>query len=157
MNNLTPTHNGLPEICGSESTLLGTSRTGGKHSTPWTQGSIDFTRTRSAFAIALHMHQPLIPAGGSELKTAEIISNLADMMNHQNIGDNHNAPVFHWCYKRMGEFIPALIEEGKQPRVRLDYSGALLHGLWKMGLHDVFASLRRITCEPRYSAAVEWL
>ena len=57
----------------------------------------------------------------------------------------------------MGEFIPALMEEGKQPRVMLDYSGTLLHGLWKMGLHDVFDSLRRITCEPRYSAAVEWL
>jgi hypothetical protein len=157
MNDLTQTHDSLPDICGPEGTLLKGLRTGGKHSTLPTQSSIDFGRIKSGFAIALHMHQPLIPAGGPDLKMAEIISNLDSMMKHQNIGDNHNAPVFHWCYKRIGEFIPALIEEGKQPRVMLDYSGTLLHGLWKMELHDVFASLRRITCEPRYSAALEWL
>jgi hypothetical protein len=114
----------------------------GKRSALSTQSTIDFTRIRSGFAVALHMHQPLIPAGGSDLNTAEIVSNLDYIMNHQNIGDNHNAPVFHWCYRRMGEFIPALIEEGKQPRVMLDYSRTLLHGLWKMGLQDVFTSLR---------------
>jgi len=103
------------------------------------------------------MHQPLIPAGGSELSTARIICNLEDMMNHQDVGDNHNAPVFHWCYKRMGEFIPRLIDEGKQPRVMLEYSGTLLHGLWSMGLRDVFENLRRITRDPRYFGAVEWL
>ena len=157
MNELTQTHNGLPEICGPEKTVVETMRTDGKHSTASTQSSIDFSRIRSGFAIALHMHQPLIPAGGPDLKTAEIVSNLQDMMDHQNIGDNHNAQVFHWCYKRMSEFIPALIEEGKQPRVMLDYSGTLLHGLRKMGLRDVFDGLRRITCEARYSAAVEWL
>ena len=72
------------------------------------------------------------------------------MMDNPGIGDNHNAPVFHWCYKRMGEFVPQLVDEGKQPRVMLEYSGTLLHGLRQMGLHDVFDSLRRITCEPRY-------
>ncbi len=138
MNELTQTHNGLPEICGPEKTVVEIMRTDGKHSTASTQSSIDFSRIRSGFAIALHMHQPLIPAGGPDLKTAEIVSNLQDMMDHQNIGDNHNAQVFHWCYKRMSEFIPALIEEGKQPRVMLDYSGTLLHGLQKMGLRDVF-------------------
>jgi hypothetical protein len=157
MNDLTQTHDGLPDICGPEETLLGALGTDGRRSALSTQSSTDFTRIRSGFAIALHMHQPLIPAGGEELKTAEIVSNLQYMMEHQNIGDNHNAPVFHWCYKRMGEFIPALMDEGKQPRVMLDYSGALLHGLWKMRLHDVLDSLRRITCEPRYSGAVEWL
>ena len=157
MNDMTQTHNGLPDICGPEGTALNTVRSGCRPSTASNQSSIDFSRIKSGFAIALHMHQPLIPAGGPDLKTAEIISNLDDMMKHQNIGDNHNAPVFHWCYKRMGEFISALIEQGKQPRVMLDYSGTLLHGLSKMGLHDVFDSLRRITCEPRYSVAVEWL
>ena len=48
----------------------------------------------SAFAIALHMHQPLIPAGGPDLRTAPIISNLQWMMDNPGIGDNHNAPVF---------------------------------------------------------------
>jgi hypothetical protein len=59
------------------------------------------------------------------------------MMENQGIGDNHNAPVFVWCYKRMGEFIPQLIGEGKSPRCMLEYSGTLLHGLRKMGEHDV--------------------
>lgn len=39
----------------------------------------------------------------------------------------------------------------------LDYSGTLLHGLRHMELHDVFDSLRKITCEPEYRRAVEWL
>jgi hypothetical protein len=157
MHDLTQTQDGLPDICGSEKTLLEALRTDGKHSLSPTQRALDFTRIRSGFAVALHMHQPLIPAGGPDLTTAKIVSNLDYMLNHPNTGDNHNAPVFHWCYKRMGEFIPALIEEGKQPRVMLDYSGTLLHGLWKMGRWDVFDNLRRITCEPRYSGAVEWL
>lgn len=157
MNDLTQVNLALPDICGSEKTWLEQFPNNGKISMLPTKTSIDLTRIKSGFAIALHMHQPLIPAGSSELKTAEIVSNLHYMMEHQHIGDNHNASVFQWCYKRMGEFIPALIDEGKQPRVMLDYSGTLLHGLLKMRLHDVFDNLKRITCEPRYSPAVEWL
>jgi hypothetical protein len=48
----------------------------------------------SAFAIALHMHQPLVPAGGPGLRTAPIISNLKSMADNAGIGDNHNALVF---------------------------------------------------------------
>ena len=103
------------------------------------------------------MHQPLIPAGGSDLRTAAIISNLKHMMDHQGTGDNHNAPVFVRCYKRMGEFIPQLMDEGKEPRVMLEYSGTLLHGMRQMGLHDVFDALRRVTCDPKYRRGVEWL
>jgi hypothetical protein len=55
----------------------------------------------------------LIPAGGGDLATAAIISNLQYMMDNQGIGDNHNAPVFHWCYKRIGEFIPQLITRAR--------------------------------------------
>ena len=121
------------------------------------ESGIDFGSVKSAFAIALHMHQPLIPAGGGNLSTAEIISNLKHMMDNPGIGDNHNASVFHWCYKRMGEFIPQLVDEGKQPRVMLEYSGTLLHGLRQMGLNDVFDNLKRITCDHRYRRAVEWL
>jgi hypothetical protein len=40
------------------------------------ESGIDFGHIRSACAVALHMHQPLIPAGGGDLHTAEIISNL---------------------------------------------------------------------------------
>ena len=103
------------------------------------------------------MHQPLIPAGGHDLQSAGIISNLKYMMDNPGIGDNHDAPVFHWCYKRMGEFVPQLVDEGKQPRIMLEYSGALLHGLRHMGHNDVFDNLKRVTGESKYQGTVEWL
>ena len=148
---------GLPNICGAEPQIA--SATSARRGQPifLPESGIDFGSIKSAFAIALHMHQPLIPAGGNNLATAEIISNLQHMMDNPGIGDNHNASVFHWCYKRMGEFIPQLADEGKQPRVMLEYSGTLLHGLRKMGLNDVFDILKRITCDHRYRRAVEWL
>lgn len=144
----------LPNICGQEALIEKTLR---ERKSALPNGNIDFNNINSACAIALHMHQPLIPAGGSDLQTAEVISNLKHMMNNPGVGDNHNATVFHWCYKRMGEFIPQLIDEGKQPRVMLEYSGTLFHGLRQMGLHDVFDNLKRITCDSRYRHAVEWL
>ena len=58
---------------------------------------VDMGRIRAGFACALHMHQPLIPAGGADLRSAHIISNLKHMMNNPGEGDNHNAGVFHWC------------------------------------------------------------
>jgi hypothetical protein len=148
---------GLPNICGAESQIEAamSARRGQPVFLP--ESGIDFGGIRSAFAIALHMHQPLIPAGGGNLATADIISNLKHMMDNPGVGDNHNAPVFQWCYKRMGEFIPQLVDEGKQPRVMLEYSGTLLHGLRHMGLNDVFDNLKRITCDHRYRRAVEWL
>ncbi|MFQ5455967.1 MAG: glycosyl hydrolase family 57 [Nitrospirota bacterium] len=147
--------NGLPNICGMEEKISGIVKKTGPVFIP--DNDIDFSRVRSAFAIALHMQQPLIPAGGDNIHSAEIISNLKYMMDNQHIGDNHNAPVFQWCYKRIGEFIPQLVSEGRQPRVMLDYSGCLLHGLIQMGLNDVIDSLRTITCEPEYKRCVEWL
>jgi Glycosyl hydrolase family 57 len=147
----------LPNLSGSESQIEAALRASRGKPVFLPESRIDFGRINSAFAIALHMHQPLIPAGGSNLATAEIISNLKYMMDNPGIGDNHNAGVFHWCYKRMGEFIPQLVDEGKQPRVMLEYSGTLLHGLRHMGLNDVFDNLKRITCDHRYRTAVEWL
>ena len=79
------------------------------------------------------------------------------MFEHPDIGDNHNARVFRWCYQRMGEFIPELTDQGLRPRVMLEYSGTLLHGLRQMGANDVIDALRRITTDPRYAPAVEWL
>lgn len=143
---------GLPNLCGHETIIAGVRRQllSVADASAW-QG------VRSACAIALHMHQPLIPAGGPDLRTAEIISNLRYMMENQHIGDNHNAPVFHWCYKRMGEFIPKLLAEGCRARVMLDYSGTLLYGLRQMGLHDVFDALHPLANDPRFVPAVEWL
>src|SRR5271166_4413044 len=116
---------GLPNLCGQESLISEAITAGRKYPVFPQDGAIE--RAASTFAVALHMHQPLIPVGG-DLHSAPVISNLAWMMDHQDIGDNHNAPVFVWCYKRMGEFIGQLLGEGRQPRVMLDYSGTLLMG-----------------------------
>jgi hypothetical protein len=152
---LPETVDGLPNICGSEDQVAKAIARTGPHYLP--ECGIDFGRIRSAFSIALHMHQPLIPAGGPHLQTAPLISNLKYMMDNPHIGDNHNAPVFHWCYKRMGEFIPQLVHEGRRPRVMLDYSGCLLYGLRAMGLNDVFDSLKRVTLDCAFRSCVEWL
>jgi Glycosyl hydrolase family 57 len=148
---------GLPNICGQEDIIAQAIADGARRKLYVGAGGIDFAAIKSACAIALHMHQPLIPAGGGDLQTAELISNLQYMMENPGIGDNHNASVFHWCYKRMGEFIPQLVDEGKQPRVMLEYSGTLLHGLRKMGLNDVFETLNTITNDERYRHCAEWL
>ena len=145
----------LPEISGQEQQVY---KQAGKAKDAYrSSGGVDFGRIKSAAAVALHMQQPLIPAGGGDLQTAALISNLKYMMDNQHIGDNHNAPVFHWCYKRIGEFVPQLVGEGKQPRAMLEYSGCLWHGLIGMGAHDVIDALRRITVDPAYNRCVEWL
>jgi len=149
---------GLPNLSGEEGLIAATIAEAGAHRIYSMADSEDpFAGIQSAFTIALHMHQPLIPAGGGDLHTAALISNLRYMTEHPDIGDNHNAPVFRWCYKRMGEFIPQLIDEGAQPRVMLEYSGTLLYGLREMGAHDVLDALRAITVDARYRQAVEWL
>ncbi|MCW5699438.1 MAG: hypothetical protein KIT00_06320 [Rhodospirillales bacterium] len=148
---------GIPNIAGSEKLIEQTMKAAAKQPAFKPASTIDFGGIKAAFTIALHMHQPLIPAGGGDLRTADIISNLKDMWDNQHIGDNYNAPAFAWCYKRIGEFIPQLIGEGKQPRAMLEYSGTLLHGLRHMGQHDVIDTLKGITCNPDYRHAVEWL
>ena len=149
---------GVPNLSGEEALIAATiADTVAQRVYPMPDSADPFDGIQSAFAIALHMHQPLIPAGGGDLHTAALISNLRYMTEHPDIGDNHNASVFRWCYQRMGEFIPQLIDEGAQPRVMLEYSGTLLHGLREMGAHEVIDALRAITVDPRYRDAVEWL
>ncbi|HMO51866.1 MAG TPA: glycosyl hydrolase family 57 [Kiritimatiellia bacterium] len=149
------TAEGIPQIAGNEEAVL--RRAGQAADAYRTAGGVAFDRIKSAAAIALHMQQPLIPAGGGDLRSAAIISNLKHMMDNQTIGDNHNAPVFYWCYKRIGEFVPQLIGEGKQPRAMLEYTGCLFDGLAKMGSQDLFDALRNVTVNPDYRHAVEWL
>ncbi len=146
---------GLPPISGAEALVGERLDTADPAFLP--DSGIDFGRIRAAFAVALHMHQPLVPIGGDDLRTTAIISNLKYMMDNPQIGDNHNAPVFVSCYKRMGEFIPQLVAEGLEPRVMLDYSGTLLHGLQAMGRDDVIEALQAVTVDPRYRRCVEWL
>jgi hypothetical protein len=144
-----------PHICGREDVLQeALARTDPR---PLSDSRVDFARIKSAFAVALHMHQPLIPAGGDDLRTAALISNLQFMLEHPDVADHHNAPVFRWCYKRMAEFIPQLVREGREPRVMLDYSGCLLDGLRLLGADDVLDSLRALTCDPAHQRCVEWL
>ncbi len=146
---------GLPNLCGRED-LIAQAMT---RKPPILQpdGNSDFEHARSTFAIALHMHQPLIPAGGDDLRSAAIISNLQYMLEHPEVKDSHNATAFVQCYQRMGRFIPELVRQRKHPRVMLDYSGCLLYGLQQMGRSDVFDDLRTITCDPTYRRCVEWL
>jgi hypothetical protein len=148
---------GLPNLCGSEPTVEAAVAAGRHRPVFLDETSVDIAGIDSAFAVALHMHQPLIPAGGPELRTAAVISNLQWMLEHPGLGDNHDAPAFHWCYRRMGELIPQLLAEGTQPRIMLEYSGTLLHGLRRAGLDDVVDALRPLACDPDLRHAVEWL
>ena len=118
---------------------------------------IDFPRINAAFAIALHMHQPLIPAGEGGVADAPIVSNLEHMLRSGDDGARYNAGIYRSCYRRMGEMIPALVAKGARPRIMLDYSGCLLHGFRQMGLDDVIDALKLITCDTRYRPCVEWL
>ncbi|GAA1971888.1 glycosyl hydrolase family 57 [Catenulispora subtropica] len=145
---------GLPNLSGQEDLI--TRSLAEARSRPVFDDQLDLGRIEAAFTIALHMHQPLRPADGA-LAEAPIIGNLAWMMDHQDVGDNHNAPAFAWCYRRMGELVRQLLEEGHRPRVMLDYSGTLLHGLRQMGLDEVFDELRYLATDPRARQAVEWL
>lgn len=119
--------------------------------------NVDFKKVRSSFGIALHMHQPTIPAGDGDLRHASLVSNLQNMYENEGIGDNHNAQVFFWCYQRLSEIIPNLVKEGKSPRVMLDYSGNLLWGLRQINGGQALENLKKITCDKFYYPYVEWL
>src|SRR5262245_11022287 len=96
--------NGLPNLCGHETTVEAvTSR---REPVFLHQTNLRLDRIQSTCAIALHMQQPLIPAGGDDIRTADMISNLDHMMRNPGTGDNHNATVFAECYARMSEIIP---------------------------------------------------
>tara|TARA_B100000965_G_scaffold140359_1_gene116877 strand:- start:1267 stop:2727 length:1461 start_codon:yes stop_codon:yes gene_type:complete len=107
----------------------------------------------SAFACALHMHQPTIPAG----ENGKLISHLQYMFENISEGDNHNAEPFAQCYKRLGEIIPSLIDEGYDPKIMIDYSGNLLWGIEQMGREDIYASLKLLTSDKTIYPHVEWL
>jgi len=142
---------GLPNISGWEAEVSATVN----HSQPvfLPRTNIRIENISAACGIALHMHQPTIPAGAN----GELISNLQYMFAHPHEGDNHNAAAFADCYGRMADFIPELVEQGTNPRIMLDYSGNLLWGLEQMGRGDILEKLKRITCDPTYQPYVEWL
>ncbi|MDF5712215.1 MAG: glycosyl hydrolase family 57 [Nostoc sp. S4] len=142
---------GLPNISGWEAEVLSVVNHDAPVFLPTTNIKLD--DVNAVFAIALHMHQPTIPAGYG----GTFISNLQYMFEHPNEGDNHNAGPFAYCYSRMGEFIAELVNQGCNPRVMLDYSGNLLWGLRQMERSDILDNLKRITCDSTYQPYVEWL
>ncbi|MEE8450774.1 MAG: hypothetical protein V3R99_02635 [Thermoguttaceae bacterium] len=146
---------GLPNLCGADAQVEEV--TSACEPVFLHDTKLQLNRLQSVFSIALHMQQPLIPVGGYDLPTAEIISNLDYMMQHPDVGDNHNAPVFAECYARIGDLIPELINQGHHPRVMLDYSGELFYGLRKMGRGDVLDRLQGITCDGHLRKHAEWL
>jgi hypothetical protein len=144
-------HSALPPICGEEAALLALVREAPPIVRP--RGGRPLEHIRSAFACALHMHQPTIPAGVD----GALISHLQYMLEHPGEGDNHNAEPFAHCYRRMADLIPQLIADGCDPRIMLDYSGTLLWGFEQMGRHDILAALRFLACDPSMVPHVEWL
>ena len=117
---------GLPNISGWESQVSAVVQH--NHPVFLPQTNIRLSEVTAGFAIALHMHQPTIPAG----QQGELINNLQYMFEHPQEGDNHNADPFAYCYSRMADFIPELVSQGCNPRIMLDYSGNLLWGLRQM-------------------------
>mgnify|MGYP005665743545 FL=1 len=139
-----------PVICGREQEL----RTLMQNSTRnWPSTEHGAQGLKSAFACALHMHQPTVPAGPN----GALISHLQYMLEHPNEGDNHNAEPFAECYRRMATLIPALIREGCNPRIMLDYSGNLLWGVTQMQRRDITEALRYLACDDEMERHVEWL
>ncbi|MEM9089967.1 MAG: glycosyl hydrolase family 57 [Cyanobacteria bacterium P01_F01_bin.53] len=147
---LNDTRAGLPNICGWEETITDLVNHDDPVFLPNT--NLDISKVTAGFACALHMHQPTIPAGPNGAP----ISNLQHMFENQGDGDNHNASVFAWCYKRMGEWIPELVAKGDNPRIMLDYSGNLFWAFRQMGREDIIDDLKRL-CEPQYQPYVEWM
>jgi hypothetical protein len=141
----------LPTICGWEEEIGAIVN----HDEPiyLSTTRLNLDTINAGFACALHMHQPTIPAGWD----GSLICNLQHMFENQGIGDNHNASVFAWCYSRMGDLIPQLVNDGCNPRIMLDYSGNLLWGLVQMGRDDILNHLKLLACDPRYQPHVEWL
>jgi hypothetical protein len=145
---------GLPALSGWEKDLL-SART---RRDPVFAGRtpIRLDRVTSSFAIALHMHQPLILEDG-DLRSARVLGNLEYMMARQHVHGCHDAPAYLSCYTRIADFIRELVHAGRQPRIMLDYSGELLFGLRQMGRGDVLDNLKSVTLDDRYRGSVEWL
>lgn len=139
----------LPNLAGWEAYLPSTKRLPiTRSSQPW-----DMQQIKGVFAIALHMHQPIVPAG----ENGELISYLQYMFEHPFEGNNFNAGAFTYCYTRIADFLIAITQQGGNPRILLDYSGTLLWGLCHMGRGEILENLKRITCDSAYYFSVEWM
>jgi hypothetical protein len=141
----------LPPIAGQEHELLTLMQQPGAVAGP--SSNLRLEQLQSAFACALHMHQPTIPAGAN----GDLISHLQYMLEHPGEGDNHNAEPFAQCYRRMVDMLPALIAQGANPRIMLDYSGTLLWGFQQLNRGDILDALGRLAGDPALQPHVEFL
>ncbi len=106
----------IPPICDNEDAVM--QATSDKRESLYLSISdLNVDMVRSSFGVALHMHQPTILECSSDISSVDLISNLQFMMEHQDIGDNHNTPVFLRCYSRMSDFIRELCDQGKTPEL----------------------------------------
>ena len=140
-----------PPICGKEAEIKSIVNRFDHVSTIKTDRSLG--KLKSAFACALHMHQPTVPAGPD----GALISHLQYMAEHPDEGDNHNAEPFAQCYRRLADLIPELIKQGCDPRIMLDYSGNLLWGVGQMGRDDISSALHYLATDELMQRHVEWL
>ena len=145
---------GQPNICGWEDEVH--SVTSRQQPIYLGKTPLRLDRMQSSFALALHMHQPLMIQDG-DLGTAPLIGNLQYMMERQHVHDMHDAPVYAHCYSRIADFIREHVDGGRHPRIMLDYSGELLFGLRQMGRGDILENLRTIVDGDRYWPCAEWL
>jgi hypothetical protein len=146
---------GLPNFCGAEAQVEEVMR--GRGPVFLNETNLRLDRLQATFAVALHMHQPLVPAGGRDLRTAEMIGNLEVMLRDPGTGDNHNAGVFLDCYGRTRDIVADLVHSGRNPRIMLDYSGELLYGLRQMGRGEVLDRIRGLACDWTLRRHAEWL
>ena len=140
-----------PPICGKEAEIKSIVNRVAPVSTIKTDRSLG--ELKSAFACALHMHQPTVPAGPD----GTLISHLQYMAEHPDEGDNHNAEPFAQCYRRLADLMPELIKHGCSPRIMLDYSGNLLWGVGQMGRDDISSALHYLATDALMQRHVEWL
>ncbi len=105
MKELTEYSDNIPNISGSEELIEKAIRENTNQTVFLSDSKVDFSHIRSATAIALHMQQPLIPAGGRDLRTAEIISNLQYMMENQNTNESGSHLNNTLCYTSINKRI----------------------------------------------------
>ncbi|UCG34100.1 MAG: hypothetical protein JSU68_05580 [Phycisphaerales bacterium] len=145
---------GLPSISGSDEDI-NSATTDRPAALPG--DDVNINMVQSAFALALHMHQPMIPAGAEELHVAPLISNVQHMLGRERESERRRAEHYLECYGRIAELIRGALAAGGRPRIMLDYSGTLLWGLEQMGRVDVLARLRKLTMEDPGRRCIEWL
>ena len=113
--------NGLPNLCGCEAQVEAVTARRDPVYLHRDQPQLD--RLQSVCAVALHMQQPLIPAGGHDIHTADTISNL-DLMCATPAWATITTPASSptatagWATSSL-----TWSSQGKNPRIMLDYSG----------------------------------